>query len=120
MTKTFQRTARPTGSPWGGIHDAKEYAPGIWRVSTASHGGFIISDEREAAIPAHLKSGAENGDYGYEEDCGWALVVIAFREELKDHRMPSYPEGQTTLGYAIETLRGWYPKAYAIEFPANS
>lgn len=39
----FQTTPRPIHSPWGAVQTANELAPGIWDVSTAGHGGLMLS-----------------------------------------------------------------------------
>jgi hypothetical protein len=78
--KTFASTPRPTTSPWGKPDHAREIAPGIWDVSTPSHGGYLISRERFDAMPAHLQAFQPfSGTQGaYEEDCDVCVVVVAF------------------------------------------
>ena len=94
---TFQKTPVPAHSPWGKIETARQEAPGIWSVSTPSHGGFIISDERLAAMPEVLRAAAGHaGAHCFEEDCEWALVVCSFPEEFDEH----------TLHQARLTIRG--------------
>ena len=41
-------------TPWGPPQDIEELAEGVWRVSTASHGGLKLSRERWAEIPAEV------------------------------------------------------------------
>lgn len=79
-----------TQSPWGRIDWAKEIAPGIWCVTTPSHGGYWLSSARVAEMPAELsgvrtfveRSGRAEAGGGtgrwYEEDCDAALVALAF------------------------------------------
>ena len=38
-----------TYTPWGWTRDIEELAEGVWRVSTASHGGLKLSRERWAS-----------------------------------------------------------------------
>jgi hypothetical protein len=80
----------PWGSPQGGWN---RLAPGIYDCSTASHGGFWISGERFAAMPADLKALNFNGRGSrfFEEDSDWALVVRAFPSEF-DEKMLGYAE----------------------------
>lgn len=83
---TFARSPAPTGCPWGNIDEAAEIAPGWWSVNTPSHGGFVLSAERLAAIPAaHLAASfGRQGERGYfEEDCDWCIVAEAFPEEWR-------------------------------------
>lgn len=93
----FERTPQPRYSPWGNIQDATERAPGIWSVSTAGHGGFMLSDERAEAMPAPLLIGNWlGGNKHFEEDCDWARPVVAFADEFDDR----------TVAAAFRTLRG--------------
>lgn len=70
-------------TPWGPIQESNVIAEGITEVSTASHGGYVLSEERQNEMPAHLS----NGTPYYEEDCEFALVQLAFpayfKEDLK-------------------------------------
>ena len=38
-------------TPWGPPQDIEELAEGVWRVSTASHGGLKLSRERWYSLP---------------------------------------------------------------------
>jgi hypothetical protein len=85
-TPQFPRTPVPTSCPWGNIECAAEIAPGWWSVTTASHGGFVLSTERLAAMPPeHLsRTFGSQGLFGYfEENCDWSIVAIAFPEEWR-------------------------------------
>ena len=79
----FQPIPSPTHTPWGAIQDAHQELPGIWWISTASHGGFIVSPERRAAMPAAMREFETfAGGNSYEEDGDWAIVVLAFAAEF--------------------------------------
>jgi hypothetical protein len=81
--KVFETTQKPRSSPWGQVDSAHQDAPGIWWVSTPSHGGFILSGARVAAMPAVLKAArGYGGPNAFEEDSEWALVVCSFPEEF--------------------------------------
>jgi len=92
---------RVTHSPWGGVQTQTTRAEGIIEVTTASHGGFLLSEERLAQMPPRLRGrNAYGGGRWFEEDCEWALVAIAFpayftAEEVKD---------------AVRTLLTYYPE----------
>lgn len=61
-------------TPWGLSQDATAYAEGVVFHSTASHGGFHLSDERNTLIDHRLRR-----HYGwYEEDAEWAIVAMTF------------------------------------------
>lgn len=83
MSHTFQPTPRPSYSPWGPVQDATQDAPGIWFVSTSGHGGFLISPERRAAMPPVMRAFQTfAGGNAYEEDCDFAIVILAFPTEF--------------------------------------
>ena len=92
----FPATRHPTTSIWGPVQDATERAPGIWKVSTAGHGGYMLSPERVAAMPDMLKPGAETKRGNFEEDCDWALVALAFPHHFTE--LDQY--------YARNTIKG--------------
>lgn len=78
--RVYKSTPKPRNSPWGAIQSAKQLAPGIWHVTTASHGGIGLSSERYAAMPENMKATTYSSGGWYEEDCDWALVAMVFPE----------------------------------------
>ena len=85
-----------TQTPWGLAQTEKVIAAGITRYDTASHGGYHLTLERQAEMPADLR-GYEPwaGPGWYEEDCDWAIVCLAFPEYFP-------PE---SYRFAVDTLR---------------
>lgn len=81
---------QPEKSPWGKVQHCETLCPGVFLVSTASHGGTMFSKDMAAVLsPAARKCGFEQGDYlCFEED--WQEDV-AFRE-LLDKRMWAVPD----------------------------
>ena len=75
-------------------------------MTTPSHGGYVLSDERQAAMPAALR----RDDPFYEEDVDWALVLLGFASEFR--RLP-------TAGIALQienarrSVRAWHPDRYS-------
>ncbi len=70
-------------SPWGIIQAATEIADGILSVSTASHGGYYLSPERQAVLERRLPGVRPYaGKPWYEEDEDWTYVALAFAEEF--------------------------------------
>lgn len=63
-------------TPWGVSQGATVYAEGVVSHSTAGHGGFKLSAERNRRVHPLLRA---TGGW-YEEDCAWAIVAIAFPE----------------------------------------
>jgi hypothetical protein len=66
-------------SPWGTIQHSTQIAPGLRLVSTASHGGLLLTGKAATRLqisPAALALGSFGGtDYGFEEDIDWAILA---------------------------------------------
>ena len=60
-------------TPWGDPQDIEELAEGVWRVSTASHGGLKLSRERWNALPARVRAAMFTPTFA-EEDCEEVIV----------------------------------------------
>lgn len=65
-------------TPWGVPDSVTEIADGITHFTTPSHGGYHVSDELFAEMPAYLKACSFSADQWFEEDCSWCAVVLAF------------------------------------------
>lgn len=80
----------PTLSPWGDVQHSDTLCPGVFLVSTASHGGTMVAQEMAAVLsPAARKCGFKMGGYlCYEEDCDENVVL----RELLDKRLWSIPD----------------------------
>ena len=66
-------------TPWGQAHSSRTYAAGVIHHDTSSHGGFELSADRQAEMPAALRNiHPFAGDGWYEEDCDWCIVALAF------------------------------------------
>ena len=75
----------PSRTPWGEPHEAKSIAPGIVWYSTASHGGYWVSQERWKEMPEPYGSVPTfAGENWYEEDCDWCLVYLSFPEVFRE------------------------------------
>ena len=68
-------------TPWGVANEATRFAPGIVFYSTPSHGGFHLSEHRQAYVESILPE-FETFAKGpwYEEDCDACLVVVVWPE----------------------------------------
>ena len=101
----FGQTPRPDDTPWGSPHAAEQVLPGIWRVSTASHGGLLLSDARLDAMPDSLRlvGGA------FEEEVDWGLAVLAFEAE---YRAAAGEFAALDIALAHDTARVWHPDRY--------
>ena len=71
----------PEGSPWGQVQSCETLCPGVFLVSTASHGGTMVANEAAAILsPAAKKCGFKHKGYlCFEED---SQENVALRELL--------------------------------------
>lgn len=103
-----RRDIRSTAhTPWGQSQGGTVYAEGVVCHSTASHGGFHLSAERNRKVHAMLRIG---GGF-YEEDEAWAIVAITFphlftafeRRCAEASVKDSYPDAWETIsGTALQ------------------
>lgn len=101
----FSPTPAPTHTLWGAPDRAVQILPGIWEVSTPSHGGMVLSDERQAAMPEALRLDT----CAYEEDVDWALVMLGFAAEFA--ALPA--RGSDLLvDTARASVKTWHPDRY--------
>ena len=61
-------TATTIHTPWGWSQDIEELVEGVWRVSTAGHGGLKLSRERWYSLPDVVRDTFLNSGFA-EEDC---------------------------------------------------
>lgn len=95
-------------TPWGVSQSVDPIAPGIDRVSTASHGGFRLSQERLDAMPATLRTfGPWAGAGWYEEDCDWAVVALAFPGAFTPADVRAAVRTVRCEGLEINRLAAW-------------
>jgi hypothetical protein len=87
-----------TSTPWGQSQHAVLYAAGIVAHSTASHGGFALSPDRNRLVASSLRA----GDGFYEEDCAWVAVAAAYPDLFTDFEKR----------HADDILRNVYPQAW--------
>jgi hypothetical protein len=100
LSRKVTRIACPT--PWGPSQSATVHAEGIVEHSTASHGGFQLSTERNARVHPLMRSEAGF----YEEDCDWAIVAITFPDLFTAYERRC----------AEKTLKDWSPEAWEAIF----
>ncbi|WP_204316973.1 DUF7007 domain-containing protein, partial [Klebsiella aerogenes] len=70
--------------------------------STAGHGGFVLSPEANAQIPAAFRS----HEAVYEEDSEWAKVALGYPKLFTDYERR----------HADKTLRDGYPDEYEAHY----
>jgi hypothetical protein len=76
-------TYPPVHSPWGAVETRHEIGRGVWRVTTASHGGMWVEPSRRADIPASCQSTPYSGGGWFEEDCDALIVYFACPDTLE-------------------------------------
>lgn len=102
--QNYAPSPRPQTSPWGTVEVAEHLLPGIWSVATSSHGGLLLSEVRQKAMPPAL---ALEGS-AYEKHVAWGRVVLAFEDEFRAGNVyaPSH------IQVARDTVRCWHTDAY--------
>lgn len=92
-------------TPWGPAQSIDKIADGILCVSTASHGGIILSPERNAKVPDYMR----DRDGHYEEDCEYAIPFVVFEAEI---RAWAKANGDRIMDAAKRSLANWNPDAF--------
>ena len=72
-TRRQRAMTTTTHTPWGWTRDIEDLAEGVWRVSTASHGGLKLSRERWASLPGCVRDAMLTPTFA-EEDCEEVIV----------------------------------------------
>lgn len=72
-------------TPWGTPQYTKELIPGVFLVSTAGHGGMVLSEERVGEIKALFPNYKPCENFKYlEEDLDATLVILAWPDEFNE------------------------------------
>ena len=96
-----------TSTPWGAAQTAHKMATGVMSYTTSSHGGIHVSPRLNALIPDYMR--IESG--WYEEDCDWAIPVIALAGKV-ELNFESHLEPNSAYYYAYNSLKNWHPDAF--------
>jgi hypothetical protein len=81
MTTTSAGAGCPLQTPWGRATPRERVAPGLWAVSTPSHGGYYVESSALGRIPEAFRGATfTRSPHWYEEDCDWAIVARYFPE----------------------------------------
>ncbi len=104
--------SRPEYSPWGEIQRCELICIGVFEVSTASHGGIMVSRDMTAVLsPVARKCGMKYRGYlCYEEDSEEGIVY----RELMDKKLwaiPGYIQNKAAFEeYINNSLRRYHPE----------
>lgn len=83
-------------TPWGPAQSVKHIAPGITNITTAGHGGILLTEARQREVERSIPDyDCFAGRGWYEEDEDWALVALLFHEHFDDQ----------AVYFAVETVR---------------
>lgn len=104
-------------SPWGQVQHQTTVKPGVHLVSTAGHGGAMISRDALAgfssALPAVSRYGGQYGVYTcFEEDCEETAVLLELLEQGFEPEKMGFSPGlvRETL---LASLRTYNPEYLA-------
>ncbi|PWE52067.1 hypothetical protein DEM27_33005 [Metarhizobium album] len=92
------QTRMSASTPWGGSQIAVIYAEGVVAHSTAGHGGFHLSSDRNAKVHPQLRKETP----WYEEDNEWAIVALSFPDLFTGYERAA----------AEKTIRNTWPDAW--------
>lgn len=92
------QTRMSASTPWGSSQLATIYGPGVTCHSTAGHGGFHLSADRNRLVDPALRKDSP----WYEEDSEWAIVALTFPDLFTAYERKC----------ADETIRHSWPEAW--------
>lgn len=103
----------PKNTPWGPVQTRYPIAPGICWVSTAGHGGLMITAEQaDRLLTTEARGAGEvfDGWLCYEEDCLYAVALYEHPEWAKAGALdPAKPSDQVKTE-AWHALSAWNPE----------
>lgn len=97
-----------TSTPWGASQHVYNICRGVRSVSTAGHGGILVSPTMNAKIPEYMRYSPGE----YEEDCDWCIPAIVFEKEWREWSLGVNKDPDHQMQCAYETLKTWHPDAY--------
>lgn len=72
----------PNATPWGAAQSRVKIADGIWKVTTASHGGIWVAPNLRGKLVVKETPFSKGG--WFEEDCDWAFVALSFPRDFSE------------------------------------
>ncbi len=100
-----------TWSIWGTVQQENKIVRGITQVSTATHGGYVVSKGK--CTDAMKEVGVKRGNYWYfEEDCDWAVVALCcWNDFYKTGSSDNLKKAAIKICniYHKEWLEKWFP-----------
>jgi hypothetical protein len=128
MAQEEKTVSAPRTTPWGIADSTTRLAPGIWWVSTPSHGGLIVNQEAASRLSEEArKEGFRwQGDsyLAYEEDCDYAIALFElpelWAEFFKDSEEPVRKDVKGFLWRHLSMWHADYLQARGIEPEAQA
>ena len=109
-------------TPWGPSQHQHQIADGIVQVSTASHGGILLSNERNTKLRKTFPDFTNwAGGNAYEEDCDVSVVILAFPECFDDAAIREAVRSVQShaLSFNEEIDQNWVKVATWLDTPAG-
>jgi hypothetical protein len=96
-------------TPWGPSQTERVIADGITLYTTASHGGILLSPERNARVPEYMR----NSSGWYEEDCEMMVPWLVFEADVRAWAdKTDWTTGDFQMKCAHESVRNRDPDSY--------
>ena len=96
-----------SSSPWGPIQSVTPLGPDVVTVTTASHGGLLVSLSALARMPEATRQTAYSKGGWFEEDCDWALPYLALGLDAHE---PEAARGAEVWAAAVRTVQRFHPQ----------
>lgn len=111
-------------SPWGQVDAQSELIPGVYSVMTPSHGGLLLSAERQkqfrAVAPCFEVFDEQYGSQCWlEEDCDCVMAYLAWPDEATDVQLSDAVQMVRTVASWGHSEAKWLPVADWLEDQAG-
>ena len=90
-------------TPWGETQSIEILSPHVQWVSTASHGGVVLSEEVQDIIPRSIVGFTCDRRF-WEEDCDWAVPFLCLPNHFKEWSLVQKYGMATTRDIAIKSI----------------
>ncbi len=100
-----------SSSPWGPIQTVAPLGPDAVAVTTASHGGLLISQAALSRLPGAIQRTAYSANGWFEEDCDWALPYLALGLDAHE---PDAARAAEVHAAAVRTVQRFHPQHAAL------
>ncbi|MDF2879967.1 MAG: hypothetical protein K0R54_524 [Clostridiaceae bacterium] len=98
-----------SSSPWGIVQNSSQILRGVRNVSTAGHGGIMVSipfANKHFSKEAIAEALVYGNYYCYEEDCGYAIPLYELKDKWNEIFGDKADKHEKTL---LKTLSSYFP-----------